>query len=219
MKVKIFKLIKVLIIPMIVVFIIAMLDYYLNFYPGYLTITVVYCFINYLMIRGVIFLSKSNNDKESLYVWLDSLEGSDDLLKTLFLNEKTSNIINDLDRVFNKLVSLTKHDKKKMKLLRGYFKAVDEEGPNDLLNKTILGIFVAILIWIISRGTLWGLATFSGDSGDFNIKPVFITILNYITYIIEFLLFLAIFIRDYFRSKKRNRIIIEVLDVCINEKD
>lgn len=217
MRVKISRFIKLYIVPFVVWFLIAIVDFFLNFYPGYLTVITAYILMNYLMLRGFLFLNRTRHDTKSVYVWLDNLDGNDDLLKTLFLNEESNSILGNLELVYKKLIFLVRYDKKKLKLLRGYFKSLLDEGPQDLLNKTILGIAVAIIIWLITKGALWGISIVPKGESFSDINPLFVTVLNFITYIFELFLFLIIFIQDYFRSKKRNRIIIEVLDVCIEE--
>lgn len=217
---KIFKVTLRVVFSILILIIAAVIDSFLPVYKGYLSFTSVYVIVIYFMIKFFLFLSYEKYDKKSLYMWLDNLAGSDDLLKDLFLQEKNTDtdILNKLERVYNKFNILTQFDKKKMKLLRGYYKTLNDDGPQDLMNKTILGIIVAIIIGVISKGALWSISTFSGDIGNLDVNPIYITILNYLTYIIEFFLFLIIFIKDYFKSKVRNKIILEILEVCIDEK-
>jgi hypothetical protein len=74
---------------------------------------------------------------------------------------------------------------------------------------------VASIVWLITKGKLWSFASFTENVMDVN--PLCITYLNFITFIIEGFLFLIIFIVDYFRDRTRNKIILEVIDVCIDE--
>lgn len=214
---KIFRFLVYYVVPLFITPIVAITDFYVNINPGHALVLYIYILLNYFMVRFFLFLNRSKYDVDSLYIWLDNLDGADDLLQALFLKEKNSSLLENLELVYNKFMALTKHDKKKLKLLKGYFKSLIEEGPQDLLNKTILSIAVAILIWVISRGTLWGLSTVPDGGVVSEVSPLFLTVLNFSTYIIEFLLFLAIFIKDYFKSKMRNKIMLEVLDVCIDE--
>jgi hypothetical protein len=48
-----------------------------------------------------------------------------------------------------------------------------------------------------------------------NINPIYQKILNVTFIIFGIILFLVLFIKDYFKDKTRNKMIIEILDVCI----
>lgn len=217
MRGKIFKIVLRIIIALVILLIAIVIDSFIPVYKGYLSFTIVYVIIIYFMVRFFLFLSAEKNDKNSLYMWLDNLDGSDEFLKSLFLQDENIDIVNNLELVYKKFNVFTQFDKKKLKLLRGYYKTLNDDGPLDLLNKTILGIIVAIVIGVVSKGVLWSISTFTGDTGSLNVNPIYITVLNFSTYIIELFLFLTIFIKDYFKSKARNKIILEILEVCIEE--
>jgi hypothetical protein len=107
-----------------------------------------------------------------------------------------------------------------LKLLRGYFKTLNDEGPYDMLFKTLIGVLAAIVIWGINRGFVLEIVTYSGNTALIEVSPVYFTILNFATIIFEGILIFAIIIKDYFKNKKRNRIIVEILEVCIeNDKN
>jgi hypothetical protein len=46
---------------------------------------------------------------------------------------------------------------------------------------------------------------------------IYLTILNYATLVLEGFLIFTVVIKDYFIHKRRNKIRIEILDVCIEE--
>lgn len=215
---RIFKVILSIFVAIIILFIAIIVDGFIPVYKGYLSFTMVYAIIIYFMFRFFRFLSTEKEDENSLYMWLDNLAGSDELLKSLFLDEKSTNILNNLEKVNKKLNVLTQFNEKKLKLLQAYYKTLNDDGPLDLLNKTVLGIIVAIVITVITKGALWSISTFTGNTGSLNVSPNYITVLNYSIFIIEIFLFLIFFIKDYFKSKTRNKIILEILEVCIEEK-
>ncbi|MGG3890062.1 hypothetical protein [Metabacillus fastidiosus] len=179
-----------------------------------------YISVNYYMTIIFIVLGRETAYKDSVYVWLDTLKGSDQLLRQLFLDiDKNREVLVNLEKVFEKLNFITKFEKKKMKLLRGYFKTLNDEGVNDLLYKTVLAIIVTVIAWSINKGTIWGSLTLSGMPKEMIIDTTVFKILNFLTILYEILLFLIVFILGYFKSKKRNKIIVEILDVCIDEFD
>lgn len=183
-------------------------------------ITGMYIILNYYISVVFIFIARDKANKKSLYVWLDNLDGNDEFLRKLFLNvKKTDDILVNLEQVFVKINTITGNEKKKMRLLKGYFKTLEGESSFDLLHKTILAIIVALVVWSINKGSIWGVSQFSGNPDEIIISTLYLTCLNFITIIYEGLLFLVVFILAYFKDKKRNKIIIEVIDVCIDEHE
>jgi hypothetical protein len=215
MWIKLIKFFAKYILPIIIWLSIIILDFFIPYYKGYLTVSAFYGLLNYYMIIYFLNFRSKKESKLSLYMWLDNLEGCNRLLKYLLKNEKEEGILENLEKVHDRLNEYCQNDKKKLKLLRSYFKTINEEGPLELLNKTILGIIVASIVWLITKGKLWTYASFTETVMDVN--PLYITSLNFTTFIIEGFLFLIIFIVDYFKDRTRNKIILEVIDVCIDE--
>jgi hypothetical protein len=215
--IKLIKFFAKYILPIIIWLSIIILDNFMPFYKGYLTVIAFFGLLNYYVVIYFLNFRRKKESNLSLYMWLDNLEGSNQLLKFLLKNEKEEGILNNLEKVHEKVKNYCENDKKKLKLLRSYFKTINEEGPLELLNKTILGIIVASAVWLITKGKLWSFASFT----DYviSVDPIFITFLNFITFIIEGFLFLVVFIVDHFKDRTRNKIILEVIDVCIDELD
>jgi len=213
---KIFKFFKWYVLPVIISLIIIIVLIYLKLSKNTITnlIVIVICcnIIYYFSMYMYVFFIKSlvkRKDKNSLYDWLDTLGETDTLLESLFLDIKINKeVLINLEIVYNKINILTGFKKKKIKLLRAYFRAINEEGPLQFYNKTILGIVSPLVVIGISKGVfkllntnlilLWGVSLIVSIVGT--------TIL-------------VIFILDHFKNKKRNKIILEILNVCIEELD
>jgi hypothetical protein len=74
----------------------------------YLGITAVFIVLNYYLVIAFLSISRDKYDKNTLYIWLDQLDGRDKLLLDLFVNVKSSkNILENLEIVFNQINILT----------------------------------------------------------------------------------------------------------------
>lgn len=215
---KIFKFFLKYILPVCLFFIIAIFSKFIPYF-SYLFIFIGYVLFNYYLFFINIRIGKGPKKKNTIYYWLDNLDGSDVFLKKLFVHEKNKDILSNLDFVLNKFKSITGNDIKQMKLLRGYFRAINQEGPEDLFFKTVLGIIVAVIAWGINRGYFLNLSRFKSSLSSLGINPDIFTGLNLATLVFQGLLFFAIIIADYFKNKKRTKVIIEILDICIEEMD
>lgn len=218
MKAKIFRFFYKYLSPICLILIVKAISGYLP-YTSSINIMAAYLVLNYYVFLSNLSFGKGRSKKKTIYYWLDKLDGSETFLKTLFLFEKNKDINYNLNFVYEKFMSITGKDKRKMKLLRGYFRTLNEEGPLDLFFKTFLAIIVAVIVWGINRGYFLDLSKVKDDITSLGINPEFITGLNLMTFGLQGVLFLGIIISDYFSSKKRTKIIIEILDVCIDELD
>jgi hypothetical protein len=216
MKGKIFSVFLQYILPILGIPMIFLIDYFIDFYFGNLTIIFIYLLINYYIVKLFLFLSKSNYDKSSLFEWLDSLSEEENLLKKDLIEKQKESTLENLQFVYKKLLVYTNHDKKKLKLLRGYYKTITEDGPVELLNKTLLSIVLAVIIWILNKGVLWGISS-ANEVNIVTINTTFYSVLTFLTYLFEILMFLTVFIKEIFKSKRRNKIVLEILEVCIDE--
>lgn len=201
--------------PLLVLLLTMLAIHYMK-YKEYISITVIYLILNYYIFIIITSVGKSHKGKKlTLYYWLDELDGEVDILKVFQRINKKKDVMKNLELVNE---TLKKHyDITRMKLLRAYFKALSEEGPYDMLFKTIIGILVAIIIWGINRGYILEFIKIKSDIPS-TVSPIYLTILNYATLVLEGFLIFTVVIKDYFIHKRRNKIMIEILDVCIDEK-
>jgi hypothetical protein len=214
------NLIKLLAIWCLPFVILLMVLFISSFLPGqgYINTTAGYILLNYYIFILIKLSGGEKKRKNSVYEWLDILDGESEILKVFKKEKKYKDITKNLEFVFKYFNS--HYDIIKLKLLRGYFKTLNDEGPHDMLFKTLLGVLAAIVIWGINRGFVLEIVKPSRNTSFVEVSPVYFTILNFVTIIFEGILIFAIIIKDYFKNKKRNRIIIEILEVCIeNEKN
>ena len=219
MKVKIFNVIKQYVFTSFLFIVLLVISGFLPF-RNYSSIAVLYIAFNYYTLLGIIRMGGKDQSKESLYHWLDILDGSGSLIRRMFIHEKNKDIISNLETVYNKLLLLTNHDKRKLKLLKGYFSTLNNEGPFDLFFKTILGILVAIIAWGINKGVILGFTKMNIEDIELlRVTPLYIEVLNYSTIIFLGGMSFAVLIKNYYKEKTRNRVILEIIDVCIEHAE
>lgn len=208
-----------IVLPLVILFVLSISilllkpsDIFVNYaIPG-----LTYLGLNYYLAVIFLFAGKSKTNKGTLYSWLDNLDGNDKVFRDLFLSIKShKEILVNLDIVYKKINIYTNYKVKNMKLLKAYFNTLDTENTIELMRKTVLSIIIALVIWGINKGSFW---EFSKTDGTlFEVHPNYLTILNYVTLIFELVLFLGVFIKDFFDGKRRNKIVLEIIDVCIDE--
>jgi hypothetical protein len=214
MKVKIFKILKQYVLSTVLFSLLLFVTFFLPF-SRYCSVIVMYVALNYYVLLGIIRMGGKDQSKESLYHWLDVLDGSEQFLKRTFIHEKSRDLITNLETVYDRLLILTNRDEKKLKLLKGYYKTLVDDGPVDLFFKTIIGILVAIVAWGINKGVVLGLAKINiKDVELLGIQPYFVVILNYVTFVILGSISFAVLIKNYYKEKTRNKIILEIIEVC-----
>lgn len=219
-KEKIFKFTLVYICPLSAFFLVSFIFSFIPF-GGYLSVTSMYFVLCYYLLLYIIKVGNINKskDKDSLYVWLDKLGGGHSLLNDLFIQKNNRDVITNLEEVYYTFNHFTKYDKRKLKLLKAYYKTLNEEGPLDIFFKSIHGVILAIVIWGVNKGYLLSLAQYTGDTSTLGVAQSYITVLNFISFIIIGITYFALLIIDYFSGKKRIKIVLEILDVCIDDKD
>jgi hypothetical protein len=112
MWIKLIKFLAKYILPIIIWLSIIILDNFIPYYKGYLTVTAFYCILNYYVVIYFLNFRRKKESKLSLYMWLDNLEGSNRLLKYLLKNEKEEGILENLDKVHEKLNEFCQYDKR-----------------------------------------------------------------------------------------------------------
>ncbi|TPF14232.1 hypothetical protein [Priestia megaterium] len=217
---KIFSFFCKIILPFIVAVLFVVLIYLFNVNIGmYIIVAITNLLAMYYLSLFILGLFSIGKEPVSLYSWLDSLNGGESLLIELFSDEKEERcIVLNLERVYSKIMGLTKHNLHKLRLLRAYYRIKSEEDAVDVIFKAILGVFVTILVWGISRGIIWtfastNLSIYDSVSKNYTIGWRF----AFIMWVI--IVFFAAWIRDYFNGKKRIKLIVEILDVCIKNSE
>ncbi|AQU77057.1 hypothetical protein [Priestia megaterium] len=219
---KFFKFFYKIILPLILTILIVVLIYLFNVNKGmYILIAIINLLGIYYLSLFILGLFSIGKEPESLYSWLDSLNGGEELLLKLFSNETEERcVVLNLERAYSKIMGLTGHNLNKLRLLRAYYKVKSEEDAVDVIFKAILGIFVTILVWGISRGIIWTFASTNLRIHNPYVSETYAIGWSFALIIWVIMLFFVTWIRDYFNGKKRIKLIVEILDACIknNEK-
>ncbi|MED4691304.1 hypothetical protein [Peribacillus frigoritolerans] len=188
-----------------------------NTIGDYLFVTIPYVFaivfFYYLLNESIVNREKDN----SIYMWLDKLDGSYNFLEILFGNhEVQEDTLENLDRVYKELLTYTGHDIRKLRLLKAYFKSVNNETSYDLLGKLFITFLFGLLATNLSNGNIL-IYINQIFSQEIKVSPAYETILDFIMVFLLFLTVITRFIKDLFSHKKRTKIIEEILEVCIKE--
>jgi hypothetical protein len=219
MKVKIFKVFKWDIVPLII-FVILTVVFSKIKNSEYLSVSLMYILTNYFVIKALLTMGGFFRKKDSVYDWMDALNGYDFFLRELFLSVKSKSLIDNLDQVYDSLMKYSRGDKKRLKLIRSYFRALVDERQLDIFFKMFSGVIVATIAWSINKGVILKLSEKNADSFEIlGINTMFIIGMNYTTIVLLLVAGTVVVIKQFYEDKNRNKLILEILDVCIEEVD
>jgi hypothetical protein len=219
MKVKIFKIFKWDIVPLLIFVFLTVIFSRIN-NSEYLSVSVLYITTNYFVIKGILTMGGFFRKKDSLYDWMDILNGYDPLLRELFSSVKNKSLIANLDQVYDNLMKFSRNDKKRLKLMRSYFRALVDERQLDIFFKMFSGVIVATIAWSINKGLILKLSEKNADSFEIlGINTTYIIGMNYTTIVLLLVAGTVVLIKQFYEDKNRNKLILEILDVCIEEVD
>ncbi|MFF2449351.1 hypothetical protein ACFVSW_20115 [Neobacillus sp. NPDC058068] len=216
MKEKIFRILKQYVLTAILFIVLIGISGFLP-YGNYCIIAILYIAFNYYMILGIVRMSGKVRSQDNLYEWLDVLDGSEKLIKRLVIHEKNKDVMSNLEAVFDKIMFFTNKDKRKLYLLKGYFKTLADEGPFDLFFKTLRTIIVAISAWGINKGFLFAISKENVGNLEKIVNPNYVVAWNYASILLLGIIALAVFIKVYFKEKTRIKIILEIIETCIED--
>ena len=150
-------------------------------------------------------------------MWLDSLDGSYNLLQKLFKNHEVKvDTLDNLDKVYRELLVYTEQDIRKMKLLKAYFKSINNENSNDLVSKVVITFLFGLFATNLSNGTLL-YYTNMVFTHQIKVSNSYETFLDILMIVLMFIIVIKLVINDLYSDKKRTKIVEEILEVCINE--
>ncbi|PIC81048.1 hypothetical protein CSV75_04515 [Sporosarcina sp. P18a] len=140
------------------------------------------------------------NKKLSLYSWLDDLSDFDELLVYSLKRQPTSyGTLKNLDNVKGMLVKQTLNDKSTLKMYRIFYSQKLKESGEELYLRTIMIIIIPAVI------ALFGQKFFEINS---------LEVLTFATITILLLAFISMKLSLH---KKRNGILVDLIDLCIQE--
>ncbi|MGW8429208.1 hypothetical protein ACWGJQ_27835 [Peribacillus simplex] len=168
----------------------------------------------YCLLNNTIVKEKKDN---SLYMWLDRLDGSYNLLQKLFIkHEVQEDTFENLDKVYRELLAYTGHDIRKLRLLKAYFKSLNNETSFDLFGKIFITFLFGILATNLSNGKILNYVN-QIFTLEIKVSNSYETFLDFIMIFSMFFIAIKQLINGLFSDKKRTKIIEEVLEVCIKE--
>lgn len=151
----------------------------------------------------------------SIYEWLDKRDNSSLFIRELLDNTPSKDFMSNLERTYNSILVYTNHDIKKLRMLRAYMRSINTENSWQAFNRILLQLLVGpIIILLINKGIIKKMV----DTKNLElISPTFIYTLNFLT--IGFALMFMVFIvtTEFFSDKKRNKVIEEMIDACIED--
>lgn len=178
------------------------------------TLPYVFCIALFYYLINTIEKKEKNN---SIYMWLEKLDGSYNLLQKLFRNHKVKeDTLENLDRVYKELLVYTGHDIRKLRLLKAYFKSINNETSYDLFGKVFITFLFGLLATNLSNGNILNFIN-KTITHEIKVSPTYETLLDIIMVFALFIILIKNLMGELFNHKKRSKIIEEVLDVCINE--
>lgn len=156
--------------------------------------------------------------RNNLYLWLDSPYGKDEELISDLSKIPVNNTLANLDTVSRRLMIYADFDIKKLRLLRAYFRTLHTESQSEAFFKKAFAIFCGpVIIYVLNNFDSFML--FNPIKFQ-EVNPVFLTLFNTFAAVFYLCGILFAMIRGITTNKKRNRLIEEIIDVCIiNLKD
>lgn len=214
-----FKIFFSILVIILLTFIVCIIAYKIGTQVGDYTLSILSSIYTVLLL-GYILQKTSNVNKknDSLYEWLDRLDG-EYLLSNKILgdNKDQKDILRNLTITYNNLKIYSQHNKINLKLLKAYYKALYTENYFDLFTKTFIAFIFGLFATNLNNGKLLNL--FSEFSNrEIHINNTVQYSLDFLTLVIIFILVMIYIIRDFLSSRKRLIIIQELLDIAIAEK-
>jgi len=184
---------------------------------GYLTITAFYLILIGFSFYYLNYSKIKERKNKSLFAWLDILDGNNEFLENLYSHKKVEkDLLINLNTVYDAVLNYTERDIKKLRLLKVYFKSINNESPIDLFAKVFITFLFGIFAANLSNGKI--LSHFKGVSPlALDISSTYLTVLNLIMLFFMFLIGVTFILSELFIGKKRTKFIEEVLEMCIKE--
>ncbi|MCO4850744.1 hypothetical protein [Bacillus vallismortis] len=159
----------------------------------------------------------------NIYEWMDKpffFSANNQLFNNLrakkINNRNNFEVIKYLQKIRNEVLVYADYDLIKLRLLKAYVKTQSHEGAFEIINKAIITLVTGpIFLFLINKFVF--LKLFNIDLKDANIILTYG--LPFTTFIIFFIGFLSIFIVEFFSGKKRNKLLEEIIDACIEDID
>ncbi|MGZ0879052.1 hypothetical protein ACWZQY_024100 [Priestia megaterium] len=182
---------------------------YAIYIEGYIFIWI---FVYMLTFKDIL----KQNKLDSLYEWLDKRNNSPLFIKEMLSTETllkvntSKSFMGNLEVTYNAILVYTNHDIKKLRMLRAYMRSLNTENGPEVLGKMILQLLIGpIIILLVNKGYMGKVNLLQ------SINPSFTVALNIATGAIIMLAMVITLVNDLFAYKKRNKIIEEMIDACI----
>ena len=184
---------------------------------AYVTVTLLYIILIIFFFYFLNYSKIKERKNKSLYAWLDILDGKTIFLENLYKNKNVENdLLQNMNNIYNELLEYTGKDIRKLRLLKVYFKSINNESPIDLFGKVFITFLFGIFAANLSNGKI--LSYFSGVSPhSLALSSDYLTTLNVIMVGRPGHIGLAFILSELFIDKKRTKLIEEVLEICIKE--
>ncbi|MCM3525261.1 hypothetical protein M3687_09305 [Bacillus subtilis] len=166
---------------------------------------------------AIIFINKAafsfNKKPSNLYEWLNNpiLKKEDDFFSGL-KKEKINDLMWNLEKISKAILVYTDFNINKLRLLRSYIKTRDTEGTRETLIRTIFTLLSGpIFLIVIKSPKILDFIKVEQTGANETVMDV----TTIITVFIIFVFFLNAIITDLFYSKKKNKLLVEIIDANI----
>ncbi|WP_406866941.1 hypothetical protein AB0764_12135 [Priestia megaterium] len=151
----------------------------------------------------------------SIYNWLDNTDNSSLFIRDLLDDIPAKDFMFNLEKTYNSILVYANHDVKKLKMLRAYMRSISTESSWQAFNRVLLQLLAGpVIVLLINKGIISKIV----DTKNLElINPNFIYTLNFITIgaVLSFIIFIVT--TELFSNKKRNKLIEEIIDACIED--
>lgn len=154
-----------------------------------------------------------NKKPKNLYEWLNNpiLMKEDDFLAGL-KKEKINDLMWNLEKISKSILFYADFNINKLRLLKSYIKTNDTEGSREILIRTILTLLSGpIFLIVIKSPKILGWIKVEQTGANETVMDI----TTIITILIIFGFFLNAIITDLFASKKKNKLLEEIIDASI----
>ena len=177
--------------------------------------------VEIVMLRGlkkVIVYKSIGSKKQLLFYWMDDLSGFDKELMEIIGESKSSNVMDNLITIKNKLLNYVNNDLDRLKLLKGYLTAKANDNVLNIFLTFVLGLITALIVATTRTGSIQALLpNIANTQEGVSLPAEFILFLECTFLGVYILVNIVIVIVIANSTKTRHSLVNQVVDTCIQE--
>lgn len=166
---------------------------------------------------------KKKTPTTDLYLWTINDFSNNKLLFLLLKNKSKGNPIENLKLIKNNITLACSNNLINLYLLKSYFKYSEKNDQLAKIGELMLVVLIGLITSFLNKiattdSVIKKVINFFEISVNQEPIPILVDFLKYSTYFIIFVTLIAFFLEQFTKQKRRNQLIVEIVDICIKEK-